>query len=50
MNRQELKTIIQTEKNREEMNLSRQKICVCCGAGCLSSGAEESADWKMKWK
>ncbi len=41
MNRQELKTIIQTEKNRELNHTGKQKICVCCGAGCLSSGAEE---------
>ncbi|MBN8688556.1 MAG: NADH-quinone oxidoreductase subunit NuoF [Chitinophagales bacterium] len=41
MNRQELKTIIQAEKNREFSQTGKQKICVCCGAGCLSSGAEE---------
>lgn len=41
MNRQELKTIIQTEKNRDQLEHAKQKICVCCGAGCLSSGSEE---------
>jgi len=41
MNRQDLKNIIAEEKNKEELNKKKHKICVCCGAGCISSGAEE---------
>ena len=41
MNRKDLKTIIYAEKAKEENNKYKHKICVCCGAGCISSGAEE---------
>ena len=41
MNRQDLQTIIYAEKAKEENNKYKHKIAVCCGAGCLSSGAEE---------
>ncbi len=41
MNRQDLKTIIYAEKKKEETNKYKHKICVCCGAGCISSGSEE---------
>ncbi len=41
MNRQELKNIIAVEKAKEEASRLKQKICVCCGASCISSGAEE---------
>ncbi len=41
MNRQDLKTIIYAEKTKVETNKYKHKICVCCGAGCISSGSEE---------
>jgi len=41
MNRQDLKTVIYSEKAKVESNKYRHKICVCCGAGCISSGSEE---------
>jgi len=41
MNRQDLKTIIYAEKKKEETNKYKHKICLCCGAGCISSGSEE---------
>ena len=41
MNRQDLKTIIYAEKTKDETNKYKHKICVCCGAGCISSGSEE---------
>jgi NADH:ubiquinone oxidoreductase subunit F (NADH-binding)/(2Fe-2S) ferredoxin len=41
MNRQDLKTIIYAEKKKVETNKYKHKICVCCGAGCISSGSEE---------
>jgi len=41
MNRQELKNIISAEKAKDEINKLKQKICVCCGASCISSGSEE---------
>ena len=41
MNRQDLKTIIYAEKKKDETNKYKHKICVCCGAGCISSGSEE---------
>ncbi len=41
MNRQELKNIISVEKAKEEAAKLKQKICVCCGASCISSGSEE---------
>ncbi len=41
MNRHDLKTIIYAEKAKEQNNQYKHKICVCCGASCISSGAEE---------
>lgn len=41
MNRQDLKTIIYAEKKKDETNKYKHKICICCGAGCISSGSEE---------
>lgn len=41
MNRQDLQTIIYAEKAKEQNNKYKNKLCVCCGAGCISSGAEE---------
>lgn len=41
MNRHDLKTIIYAEKAKEENNRYKHKICVCCGAGCISSGSED---------
>lgn len=38
MNRNDFKTVIHTEKNKKANN-SKQTICVCCGAGCISSGS-----------
>ncbi len=38
MNLSELKTISQKVKEKEQGY--KHKICVCCGAGCLSSGSE----------
>ncbi len=57
MNQQELQSQIRHIK--EERTKVRQKVCVCCGAGCISSGAEEVLKkttgrnqcrraWKMK--
>lgn len=40
MNRQDLKTIIYAEKTKVQNNKYRHKICICCGAGCISSGSE----------
>ncbi len=39
MNRQELQTL--TGKAREKQQQFKHKICVCCGASCISSGSEE---------
>lgn len=41
MNRQDLQTIIYAEKAKEQNNKYKHKICVCCGASCISSGSEE---------
>lgn len=41
MNRQDLKTIIYAEKAKVANYKYKHKICVCCGAGCISSGSEE---------
>ena len=41
MNRQDLQTIIYAEKAKEKNNQYKHKICVCCGASCISSGSEE---------
>jgi NADH:ubiquinone oxidoreductase subunit F (NADH-binding)/(2Fe-2S) ferredoxin len=41
MNRQDLQALIAAEKAKEENRLCKHKICVCCGASCISSGSEE---------
>ena len=41
MNRQDLQTIIYAEKTKDQTNKYKHKLCVCCGAGCISSGSEE---------
>lgn len=41
MTRQDLQTIIYAEKAKEHNNQYKHKICVCCGASCISSGSEE---------
>jgi len=41
MNRQDLKSIILAEKMQEQNNKSKHKLCVCCGASCISSGSDE---------
>lgn len=41
MNRQELQTIITAETAINIYNKYKHKLCVCCGAGCISSGAED---------
>ncbi len=41
MTRQDLQTIIYAEKAKEQNNQYKHKICVCCGASCISSGSEE---------
>jgi len=38
MNRHDLKVICEEVRNKK--NQYKKKICVCCGAGCLSSGSE----------
>jgi NADH:ubiquinone oxidoreductase subunit F (NADH-binding)/(2Fe-2S) ferredoxin len=38
MNRKEFKSYINSEQLKQSS--SQKKICVCCGAGCISSGAE----------
>ena len=38
MNRQDLKTIAEQAKSKH--NQFKHKVCVCCGAGCISSGSE----------
>lgn len=39
MNRQELQALAQKAKDNQQQ--LKHKICVCCGAGCISSGSEE---------
>jgi NADH:ubiquinone oxidoreductase subunit E len=39
MNRHEFNTI--ASKAKEKHSCVKQKIGVCCGAGCISTGAEE---------
>lgn len=39
MNRHELQAM--TEKAKEKHKQLKHKICVCCGASCISSGSEE---------
>jgi NADH:ubiquinone oxidoreductase subunit F (NADH-binding)/(2Fe-2S) ferredoxin len=41
MNRHDLQTIIYAEKAKDQNNKYKNKLCVCCGAGCISSGSEE---------
>lgn len=41
MNRQELQAIISAEKQKDQAHEHKIKVCVCCGAGCISSGSEE---------
>jgi NADH:ubiquinone oxidoreductase subunit F (NADH-binding)/(2Fe-2S) ferredoxin len=41
MNRHDLKTIVYAEKAKEESSHYKYKVCVCCGASCISSGGEE---------
>jgi (2Fe-2S) ferredoxin len=41
MNRQELSNYLDKEKARMAEKAGTPQIRVCCGAGCLSSGAEE---------
>jgi NADP-reducing hydrogenase subunit HndC len=39
MNSQELRTLY--DKAKQKNAQYKHKICVCCGAGCISSGSEE---------
>lgn len=41
MNRTDFKNIIQAEKTKEQNAHTKNKILVCCGAGCISSGSED---------
>lgn len=41
MNREDFKTIIYAEKKKYEHSKYKHKVCICCGAGCISSGSEE---------
>ncbi len=41
MNRHDFKTLVHTTRQNELDNPHINKIYVCCGAGCISSGAEE---------
>lgn len=41
MNRQDFKNLIASQKTKAEEQTHKLKIGVCCGAGCISSGAEE---------
>ena len=41
MNRQDFKNLITTQKAKAEQATDKFRIGVCCGAGCISSGAEE---------
>src|SRR6478672_1839089 len=40
MNRQEFKNLIVAEKEKIKNSSFKHKICICCGAGCISSGSE----------
>jgi NADH:ubiquinone oxidoreductase subunit F (NADH-binding)/(2Fe-2S) ferredoxin len=40
MNRQDLKSLIEQEKNKELSANPKIKVCICCGASCISSGAD----------
>jgi len=41
MNRFDFKNIVQAEKAKEQNAHTKNKILVCCGAGCISSGSED---------
>jgi NADH:ubiquinone oxidoreductase subunit F (NADH-binding)/(2Fe-2S) ferredoxin len=41
MNRQELQTFISAEKEKDQHTQQKSKVCVCCGASCISSGSED---------
>lgn len=41
MTRQDLQTIISAEKAKDQAGKNKNKVCVCCGASCISSGLEE---------
>jgi NADH:ubiquinone oxidoreductase subunit F (NADH-binding)/(2Fe-2S) ferredoxin len=41
MNRHDFKTLVHTTRQKELDNPHVNKIYVCCGAGCISSGAED---------
>ena len=36
-----LSNLISAEKEKDQNNINKNKLCVCCGAGCISSGSEE---------
>ncbi len=40
MNRHDFKTIIEAEVAKQKNSPVKHKLCVCCGAGCISSGSE----------
>lgn len=40
MNRQEFKDLVTTQLQNAKNSPGKHKICVCCGAGCISSGSE----------
>ena len=40
MNRQEFKDLVTTQLQNAKKSPGKHKICVCCGAGCISSGSE----------
>ncbi|HJW15892.1 MAG TPA: NADH-quinone oxidoreductase subunit NuoF [Flavisolibacter sp.] len=40
MNRQEFKDLVLAEREKIKNSSYRHKICICCGAGCISSGSE----------
>lgn len=41
MNRQDLQALITKEKEKNQEAAHKSKVCVCCGASCISSGSEE---------
>src|SRR5664279_2445704 len=41
MNRQDLQALITVEKEKDQDAAHKSKVCVCCGASCISSGSEE---------
>ena len=40
MNRQEFKDLVIAEREKTKNSTCKHKICICCGAGCISSGSE----------